>query len=204
MGIRQTKKELRRQAIDEAGLAMFLAEGFERASVERITEQVGIARGTFYLYYSDKLALFEALCSRLYAPMVEVLESTARALRMSSSVHEHQFIYLSMAGGMANLGPQLQPFLGLHFREVRSAGPAGAVVATWIARIESLGEGILRDAAERGLVAISDAYTVVLAIIGAVERLTWAWLSGDPRLDRDRAALELSAVFFRGLHGAEG
>lgn len=203
MGIRQTKKEQRRLAIEEAALAMFLAEGYERTSVERIAEQVGMARGTFYLYYPDKLALFEELCGRLYSPMVEVLENTARALHMAASIHEHQFIYLSMAGGMANLGPQLQPFLGLHFREVRSAGPAGEVVARWLARIESLGEGILRDAAERGLLTIHDAYTVVLAIIGAVERLTWAWLSGDPRLDRDRAALELSAVFFRGLHGVD-
>lgn len=199
MGVREAKKEARRTAIEEAGLRLFLDEGFERASVERITAAVGIARGTFYLYYTDKLALFNALCERLYAPIVKVLEDAANALRSSSSVQEHQLLYLQMAGSMAQLAPELKPLFLLHFRESHSAGPSGEVVARWITRIEELGEGILHDAQARGMLRVHNAYTVSLAIIGAVERMTWAWLSGDQRLDRDSAALELSSVVFAGI-----
>ena len=45
--------------------------------------------------------------------------------------------------------------------------------------------------------------TVALAIIGAVERLTWAWLNDESRVYRDTVALELSTVFFRGIHPDE-
>ncbi|MCB9763413.1 MAG: TetR/AcrR family transcriptional regulator [Alphaproteobacteria bacterium] len=199
MGIRERKKEARRAAIQEAGLDMFLKEGFDRASVERIASAVGIARGTFYLYYEDKLGLFEALCERLYSPIVQVLQGTAEALRSAASTAEHQFIYLQMAGLLATQGPELRPLMMLHFRESRSAGPAGEVVRRWMGRIEHLSERILSEARDQNAVAINDVYTVSLAIVGAAERLTWAWLIGDERLDRDAAALELSAVFFKGI-----
>lgn len=199
MGVREAKKEARRTAIEEAGLGLFLEEGFDRASVERITAAVGIARGTFYLYYDDKLALFNALCERLYAPIVGVLEDAARALRASSSVGEHQFLYLQMAGGMAHLAPTLRPLFMLHFRESYSAGPSGQVVERWITRIQELAVGILQDAQDRGMLRVHNPQTVAMAIIGAVERLTWAWLTRDARLDRDSAALELAGVVFSGI-----
>lgn len=204
MGVREAKKEARRTAIEEAGLALFLEEGFDRASVERIALAVGIARGTFYLYYTDKLALFDALCERLYTPIVAVLERTASALRASSSVGEHRFLYMQMAGGMARLAPDLRPLFMLHFRESYSAGPSGQVVARWIARIRDLAVGILQDAQDRGMLRVHNADAVALAIIGAVERMTWAWLTSDARLDRDSAALELAGMVFSGIQPDDG
>ncbi|MCB9794997.1 MAG: TetR/AcrR family transcriptional regulator [Alphaproteobacteria bacterium] len=199
MGVREAKKEARRAAIEEEGLKLFLEEGFDRSSVERIASAVGMARGTFYLYFEDKLTLFEALLARLYSPIVGVLEEASASLRGSGSAHEQQFIYLRMAGEIAMLGPTLRPLLMLHFREARSAGPAGDAVRRWLRRIEDLAVRILSDASGRGFIKISDVNTVAMAIVGAVERLTWAWLTEDERLDRDMAAMELSSVFFKGI-----
>ena len=90
MGIRETKRIARRTAIEDAGLRLFLDDGYDRASVERIAAAVGIARGTFYLYYEDKQALFNALCERLYAPIVGALDATAEALRNAASPQEQR------------------------------------------------------------------------------------------------------------------
>ena len=57
----------------------------------------------------------------------------------------------------------------------------------------------LADAAERGLIRGVDPYTVALAIVGAAERLLWAWAEGDQKLDADSAALQLANVFFSGI-----
>jgi AcrR family transcriptional regulator len=199
MGVRQQKKAERRRAIDEAALAILLQEGFDRCSVERITATVGIARGTFYLYYPDKLALFERLCDRLYGPLVAVLELAASDLRAAATPLEQQVRYLRMAGELTAAVEAARPLMMLHFREHRSAGPSGAVVARWSRRIEDLAAGILRDARDRGLTRDVDPTTTALAIVGAGERLAWAWLTGDPRVDRERVASELAAVFWQGI-----
>ena len=65
-------------------------------------------------------------------------------------------------------------------------------------RIEELAVAILEDAQERGLVRDIEPVTVSLAIIGSAERLIWAWLTDDERLNADRAVLELANVFYSG------
>jgi len=199
MGKREERREARRAAILEAGLQLVLEEGYERASVERIAAQVGIARGTFYLYFEDKEALFRALAERLYRPMVQVLEETATALRVAPDLGTHQLLYLQMSARLAAVVEENQQGVTLHFRERRSAGPAGRVVGEWMARIEDLGCQMLADAAQRGLMRGVDPYTVALAIVGAAERLLWAWAEGDEKLDADSAALQLANVFFSGI-----
>ena len=101
MGKREERREARRAAILEAGLQLVLEDGYERASVERIAAKVGIARGTFYLYFEDKEALFRALAERLYQPMVQVLEETATALRGAPDLGTHQLLYLQMSARLA-------------------------------------------------------------------------------------------------------
>jgi len=198
MGKREEHREARRAAILEAGQQMLLEEGYERTSVERITAQVGIARGTFYLYFEDKEALFRALAESLYAPMVEVLEQTAAALEEVQDMGAQQLLYLKMSARLATVIQLNRKGVTLHFRE-RSAGPAGRIVAEWMSRIEGLACRMLGDAAERGMIRGVDPYTVALAIVGAAERLLWGWVSGDERLDADHAALQLANVFFGGI-----
>lgn len=199
MGKREEQREARRAAILAAGLQLVLDEGYERTSVERITSSVGIARGTFYLYFEDKEALFRALADALYKPLVDVLEQTAVALRAAPDLGTQQLLYLQMSARLAAVVEDHQYGVTLHFRERRSAGASGRIVAEWMARIEDLGRQMLEDAAERGLIRGLDAYTVALAIVGATERLLWAWAEGDEKLNADSAALQLANVFFGGI-----
>ena len=199
MGLRETRKAARRQAIEDAGLALFLEDGFERCSVERIVASVGIARGTFYLYFPDKLSLFEALCERLYGPLVATLERSRGLLGRAPSPEHQQLLYLQMSMALAEQLEGARPLMLLHFREHRSAAASGQVVAGWMQKVEDLAVSILEDAHERGLVRDIQPVTVALAIIGSAERLIWAWLTGDERLDADRAVLELANVFYSGI-----
>ncbi|MEO1637707.1 MAG: TetR/AcrR family transcriptional regulator [Pseudomonadota bacterium] len=54
------RKEARPAEIIEAGIAEFAAHGFERARLDRIARAAGISKGTIYLYYPSKEALFLA------------------------------------------------------------------------------------------------------------------------------------------------
>ena len=50
----------RRQIIDGAR-AVFLAHGFDAASMGEIARQAGVSKGTLYVYFDSKEALFEAI-----------------------------------------------------------------------------------------------------------------------------------------------
>ncbi|MEL6582978.1 MAG: TetR/AcrR family transcriptional regulator [Pseudomonadota bacterium] len=58
--VRHRRKEERPAEIVAAGLAEFAERGFERTRLEDIAKRAGIAKGTIYLYFRNKEAVFEA------------------------------------------------------------------------------------------------------------------------------------------------
>ncbi|MFT5582494.1 MAG: AcrR family transcriptional regulator [Cognaticolwellia sp.] len=199
MGLREQKKAARRQAILDAGRRAMLEEGFERASVERIVAEVGIARGTFYLYFPDKETLFSTLLEELYAPFVGALKSHAKALASAATTQQQQLLYLQMSLGLAQVLERTRTTLPLHFQHARAPGTSGTLCREWLTQVEDTAITILEDAQNRGLVRHHDSAAVALAIVGAAERLLWAWLQGDPRLNAEQAASELARLFFEGI-----
>lgn len=67
---RRAPPEIRQADILDAALAEFASHGFEGARVEDIARQAQVSKGTVYLYYPTKQALFEALVRRDIAPRV--------------------------------------------------------------------------------------------------------------------------------------
>ena len=199
MGLREQKKAARRKAILDAGRHAMLEEGFERASVERIVAEVGIARGTFYLYFPDKESLFSTLLEELYAPFVGALSAHADALASASTTQQQQLLYLQMSLGLAQVLENTKSTLPLHFQHARAPGVSGHLCRAWLTQVEDTAITILEDAQARGLVRHHDCASVALAIVGAAERLLWAWLQGDPRLNAEQAASELARLFFDGI-----
>jgi AcrR family transcriptional regulator len=55
------KGDRRRQQILDAAVRVFSEHGYEKASISRICEAVGVARGTLYQYFRDKQSVFQAL-----------------------------------------------------------------------------------------------------------------------------------------------
>jgi len=72
----QTKKE---QIMDKA-LAIFSKNGFANTKVSDITDELGVAKGTFYLYFKSKRDLFVECMSRLTEVVLpeDVLEQIKR------------------------------------------------------------------------------------------------------------------------------
>lgn len=54
----------RREEIIEAGIEIFSAKGYYNTHIADIVELVGIAKGTFYLYFKSKKELFVALIKK--------------------------------------------------------------------------------------------------------------------------------------------
>ena len=72
---RRAGPEDRRQAILEAGLSVFAASGFEAAKLDDVAVKAGIAKGTIYLYFSDKHDLFEQIVRHAVTPVLGQLQN---------------------------------------------------------------------------------------------------------------------------------
>ncbi len=70
---RRAAPEIRQQAILDAALAEFSRHGFAAARVEDIARGAQVSKGTVYLYYPAKPALFEALVRRDIGPRVAMV-----------------------------------------------------------------------------------------------------------------------------------
>jgi AcrR family transcriptional regulator len=72
---RAEKSEARRQAIVAAALAEFCARGFAATRLDDVAKRAGVAKGTIYLHFRDKEALFREIVGTLLVPLVSVLEA---------------------------------------------------------------------------------------------------------------------------------
>jgi AcrR family transcriptional regulator len=70
--------EARRQAIIEAALSVFVAQGFAAAKLDDVADKAGVAKGTIYLYFKDKQDLFEQMVRAAVSPVIERLEALAK------------------------------------------------------------------------------------------------------------------------------
>src|SRR5215470_13825560 len=70
-GGRKQQAQARRQAILEAALSVFAARGYEAARLDDVAAAAGVAKGTLYLYFKDKQALFEELVLGALTPIMD-------------------------------------------------------------------------------------------------------------------------------------
>ncbi|PTM41046.1 TetR family transcriptional regulator [Bosea sp. 124] len=52
-------------AITRAASEMFLADGFDRVSLDQIAQRASVSKQTIYSHFADKEALFKAICTEL-------------------------------------------------------------------------------------------------------------------------------------------
>src|SRR5579871_6200987 len=72
---RASRQAERRRVILDAALSEFSVRGFAAARLDDIAVKAGIAKGTIYLYFSDKEALFQDLIRSEMSPVVGALET---------------------------------------------------------------------------------------------------------------------------------
>ena len=71
---RAERAAARRSAILEAALDEFSARGFAGARLDDVAQRAGVAKGTIYLHFKDKEALFQELVRTMLGPLISGLE----------------------------------------------------------------------------------------------------------------------------------
>jgi AcrR family transcriptional regulator len=125
----------RRQAIIDAALEEFSAKGFAAARLDDIAARAGVGKGTIYLYFTDKEALFQELVRTSIVPVVGRLGATPPAQASARQLFEtfiDMFIaevYQTRRGDIVRLiiaeGARFPALAEFYYREVVSRGIGG-------------------------------------------------------------------------------
>ncbi len=76
-GCTPDRREERRQAIIDTAARLFAELGYSDCEMERVAAEIGIAKGTLYLYFASKEALFYACVDAGMKQMQEVVAKAA-------------------------------------------------------------------------------------------------------------------------------
>ena len=123
----------RRQIIDGA-CRMFLAQGFDAASMGAIAREAGVSKGTLYVYFKSKEDLFEAIVEeqcRQQAEQIFTFDQDAPIEVELRRVGEELTRFLCRPGGVSPLRTVIaiadrMPELGARFYQ---SGPARGVAS---------------------------------------------------------------------------
>jgi AcrR family transcriptional regulator len=186
----------------EAALGVFSDKGYHAATVADIIGRAGIARGTFYLYFENKRAIFEELLDgylkRIWgavsrvdlgpgapSPVFQIHENVKRVLKVLASSGALNRILLRHAVGLdADLDRKLDGFYDRLLERIEGALSLGQ------------GMGVVREGGTRLL---------AVCVLGTIKEVTAQYLLEDPgqELDQESAAREILEYNLHGLLKSE-
>jgi len=132
---RAAKAAERRAAIVAAGLQEFVARGYAATRLDDVAKRAGVAKGTIYLHFKDKEALFQELIRSALVPVVShVGDSPASGASARVLLERWVEMFLREIAGtqradilrlIISEGARFPSLAEFHYREVVSVGIAG-------------------------------------------------------------------------------
>src|SRR4051795_13349265 len=125
----------RRQAIMDSALDEFIARGFSATRLDDVAKRAGVAKGTIYLHFEDKEALFQELIRTALVPLIGRLAAppppgaSVRAALDNFAQTFAQEVISTRRGDIVRLivaeGARFPSLADFYYREVVSRGMAG-------------------------------------------------------------------------------
>jgi AcrR family transcriptional regulator len=89
-------QDLKRDSIQQAVIRLMCREGLKSVTMERVAQEVGIAKGTVYLHYHDKQELLDSVKDAALSPMIDEMERILRGdLAPERKLQEYSLHYLA-------------------------------------------------------------------------------------------------------------
>ena len=141
----EEQRQAKLQAILDAALDVFSDKGFADARLDDVAARAGVAKGTIYLYFPSKEALFEALVHTGIAIPIETVEQKVLALDLPAEATLRMlFDFLRREV----LGTRRKEIVRLILSE---AGRFPEIAAVYHREVVSRGMHLMREIAERAV-----------------------------------------------------
>lgn len=193
----ERRRENRRAAILDAALRVFGEKGYHQTHVSDIIAEAGIARGTFYLYFESKSAIF-----------LELLDGLLIELRGT-------IVGVETEPGAPPMQDQLQDIVGSIIRTIVDNRLLSRIIIREAVGIDAEVDQRLRDFYQKltlyirlslktgqqmGLVRELDVGVAAVCILGGVKQFMEQYVMDDGAdVDVDRIAFAVLDFNLRGL-----
>jgi AcrR family transcriptional regulator len=194
-------KAERRQQILEKARDVFAKHGYHAAKIDDIVAAAGIARGTFYLYFEDKRAIFEEIVDRTFARlgMSIVRVDTENPNRsVADQIRENiRAIVHALLEDPATTKILLSDAVGLDPAFDRK-------LISFYEETGKLLESSLADGQARGIVAPGDARMYAIMTLGAMKEIMYQVTMRGLAYPEDRIVEEIYGFLCAGYLRSAG
>jgi AcrR family transcriptional regulator len=171
----------RREALIDAALDVFAAEGWAALSARRVCERAGMTRRYFYESFDDVDALIGAAFQRITGEVRSAVSATVAGGGAPLS---------DLVGRAVSAGLDVLASPPSKGRFLAAAQSAGGSIAPYRARalddLASIVEAVLAtDRSDVGPVGSRDARIAALIVVGAILTIVDSWLGQEVDLSRD-------------------
>lgn len=178
-------KAERRQDLLRAARDVFATKGFHDAKVDDIVAAASVAKGTFYLYFTDKRSVFSELVDGLFA-------------RIGGAI-----LHVDLEGDIAaQVQHNIRAIVAVLLDEPKltrillSYAPAldpefGAKIQSFYAGVKTLLQESLVEGQELGIVAPGDAGLYATFTLGALKEILFENVTGAAARPREQIVSEL-------------
>jgi len=193
----QKAREERRATLLVVARRIFSNKGYHATSIDDLIEEAGVARGTFYLYFESKRAIFDELLDGLFLTLaaqvrrIDVSEGAAPPAEQMNATVEQVFQTLIDNREIARL--LLREAIGIDADFDRK-------LADFYGRIETLIMSAVSTGMQLGLVRPCDPKIVARCILGLVKEVThFAFVEREGDVDAHHLVREMIAFTLTGL-----
>ncbi len=167
---REQRREDRRDALKAAAADVFAEFGYHAAKVSQIVERVGVAQGTFYLYYESKQQIFGELLEDFLTLVVETVAGWEPADLDSREVFHAELTRVGVMLTQVTLDNQA--LASIFFREALAVAPEfDAMIHEFYDTLAAMLTDFNRILCERGLIKPANFKVLSYMTMGMVERI---------------------------------
>lgn len=199
-GKRDRNRRERTRILCEAALELFVAHGIEAVTIDQIAAKAGVAKGSFYRYFSDKTDMVEALLSTMAPELRAAMDGCADALAAARTPDQLNAAYGQMGMSLAMTVLSKPQLTLMYLQEARSpAVGARRPVRALADEIAQRAIELTEIARAHGMLRPVNPKVSALTVIGAIEQLVFNLLSGQPIGEPAEVAQSLISVMLDGL-----
>jgi AcrR family transcriptional regulator len=185
----------RRQQLLLHARDVFAKRGYHAAKIDEIVAAAGVARGTFYLYFEDKRAIFEEIVDRTIARLgMTILRVDPRdpSRSVADQIRENiRRIVAMLLEDRATTKILLSDALGVDPSFDRK-------LLSFYDEIANLLEGSIRDGQALGVVAPGDARLLAYLTVGALKEILFQVVQRGAEYAEEDLVLHIFAFFRSG------
>ncbi len=141
------RKSARPEEILQAALEVFTDRGFAATKLEDVARRAGVTKGTIYLYYENKDALFKALVRETIVPVIAKGEALAHSFTGTARDLFEQLVreYFRLVGDT--------PLSGIPRLMIAEAGNFPELARFYYEEVVTRGHRLMAGVLERGMKA---------------------------------------------------